>query len=107
LDDDVRRRAFLGLGLAVVVLGPDAAAHDEALRANDGLWRCSAQIELHRAVGETDAGHALHAFTNLSEVQRSDQFIRRLAARVLASCETRAGAGAAGVAELREALRVA
>lgn len=86
--------AFGGIG--------SAAAHDEALRSNDGLWRCVTQIELHRAVGEVDASYAVDALTNLSAQQRSDQFIRRLAARVLASCETRKGASAAGVAELRE-----
>jgi transcriptional regulator with XRE-family HTH domain len=91
--------AFGGVGTA--------AAHDEALRANDGLWRCATQIELHRAVGEVDASHALDTFTSLSEAQRSDQFIRRLAARALASCEARGGAGGAGAAELREALSAA
>ena len=38
LDDDVKRRAFLGLGLAVVLLGPEAAA-----RANADDWERIAQ----------------------------------------------------------------
>jgi transcriptional regulator with XRE-family HTH domain len=91
--------AFGGVGSAV--------AHDEALRANDGLWRCTTQIELHRAVGEVDASYAADALTSVSVEQRSDQFIRRLAARALASCEARGGASAAGVAELREVLSAA
>jgi hypothetical protein len=91
--------AFGGVGSAVT--------HDEALRANDGLWRCTTQIELHRAVAEVDASHATDALTSLSAEQRSDQFIRRLAARALASYEASGGAGAAGVAELRDLLSAA
>jgi transcriptional regulator with XRE-family HTH domain len=80
------------------------AAHDEALKTNAGRWRYATQIELHRAAGEADARHAVSALTALSDPQRSDRFIRRLGARVLASCETRR---AAGVAELREVLSAA
>ena len=78
------------------------AARTEALRLySDALWRSRAQIRLHRAASEADAGLALDVLGPLEDAQRSDRFVRTIARRALASCESR---NAAGTAELREAL---
>ncbi len=78
------------------------AARDEALRLYaDADWRGWAQIKLHRAASGADAQDALATLIELSEAQRSDRFVRMIATRALASCESR---NTAGTAELREAL---
>lgn len=83
--------------------GAGEAARDEALRLYvDADWRGPAQIKLHRAASEVDANEAVATLAALSEAQRRDRFVRRIAMRVLDSCESR---GVAGTAELREALR--
>jgi transcriptional regulator with XRE-family HTH domain len=83
-------------------------AREQALRLiADSDWRSRAQIRLHRAASEADAGLALDALTALEDRQRSDRFVRTIAARALASCETRAGADAAGVGALRDVLSAA
>jgi hypothetical protein len=64
-------------------------------------WRGPAQIKLHRAAAETDAGSAAATLAALSHPQRSDRSVRQTAARVLAVCEDESVARAA---ELREAL---
>lgn len=77
-------------------------ARDEALRLYaDADWRSQAQVKLHRAAAEADAQDAVATLSDLSDAQRSDRFVRLIAARALASCESR---NVAGTAELREAL---
>jgi transcriptional regulator with XRE-family HTH domain len=83
-------------------VGGGEAARDEALRLYAGAdWRGPAQIRLHRAASEADAKEAVATLSGLSDAQRSDRFVRLIAARALASCESRK---VAGTAELREAL---
>ena len=78
------------------------AARTEALRLySDVDWRSRAQIGLHRAASEADAKLALDVLAPLEDAQRSDRFVRSIAARALASCESR---NATGTADLREAL---
>ncbi len=78
------------------------AAREEALRLYaDGAWICRAQVKLHRAASEADPQDAVATLSDLSDTQRSDRFVRMIAARALAACEARAVAGTAG---LREAL---
>jgi len=77
-------------------------ARTEALRfIADTDWRSRAQLKLHRAVSEIDAQDAVATLSDLSDAQRSDRFVRMIATRALASCESR---NVAGVAELREVL---
>ena len=83
-------------------IGGGEAARDEALRLYvEADWRGPAQIRLHRAASEADAKDAVATLSGLSDAQRSDRFVRLIAARALASCESRK---VAGTAELREAL---
>lgn len=83
--------------------GTGEAARDEALRLYAGAdWRGPAQIRLHRAASQADVKEAVATLTTLSEAQRRDTFVRRIAMRVLDSCESRK---VAGTAELREASR--
>jgi hypothetical protein len=78
------------------------SAHAQALRLYvDALWRSRAQIRLQRAASEADAHDAVATLSDLSEAQRSDRFVRMIAARALAACERERVAGAA---ELRDAL---
>jgi hypothetical protein len=78
------------------------AAREDALRVIADLdWRSRAQITLHRAAAEADPHDAVATLSALSEAQRSDRFVRMIAARALISCEARA---VAGTAELREVL---
>lgn len=78
------------------------AARDEALRLYaDADWRGRAQIRLHRAASEADAHDAVATLSGLGDAQCSDRFVRMIAAKALASCESR---GTAGTAALREAL---
>ena len=82
-------------------IGGGEAARDEALRLYvDADWRGPAQIRLHRAASEVDAKDAVATLSGLSDAQRSDRFVRLIATRALASCESRGVA----TAELREAL---
>jgi len=82
--------------------GAGEAARDEALRLYvEADWRGPAQIKLHRATSEADAKDAVATLSGLSDAQRSDRFVRLIAARALASCESRK---VAGTSELREAL---
>jgi transcriptional regulator with XRE-family HTH domain len=84
-----------------------AAARTEALQLYpDADWRSRAQIKLHGAASEADAQDAVVTLCDLSDAQRRDRFVRMIAARVLASCESR-DVSAAGVAELREVLSAA
>jgi hypothetical protein len=79
------------------------SAREDALRLYEAAeWRGPAQVKLHRAAAEIDAQHAVATLRNLSDPQRSDRFVRRIAIQVLARAD---GAGsAAGAAELRELL---
>jgi hypothetical protein len=87
--------------------GSGEAARTEALRLiADTDWRSRAQLKLHRAASETDAQDAVATLSGLSDAQRRDRFVRMIAARALASCESR-DASAAGVAELRDVLSAA
>lgn len=84
-------------------VGGGEAARDEALRLYvEADWRGPAQIRLHRAASEADAQEVVVILTALSEIQRSDRFVRQIAMRALHSCESRK---VAGTGELREALR--
>jgi hypothetical protein len=76
----------------------------EALRLiADTDWRSRAQLKLHRAASEADPRAAVATLSDLSDAQRRDRFVGMIAARALASCESR-DASAAGVAELRDVL---
>lgn len=77
------------------------SAREEALRLYESAdWRGIAQVKLHRAASEVDAKDAVATLSHLTEAQRSDRFVRRIAVQVLDRVE---GAGSAtGVAELRE-----
>jgi predicted subunit of tRNA(5-methylaminomethyl-2-thiouridylate) methyltransferase len=68
--------------------------------AADTDWRSRAQLKLHRAAAEADAQDVV---ATLSDAQRSDRFVRMIAKRALASCESRGAA----TAELREVLSAA
>jgi transcriptional regulator with XRE-family HTH domain len=82
-------------------------ARTEALRLYpDADWRSRAQIKLHRAASEADAQDAVATLSDLSDAQRRDRFVRMIATRALASCESRDASGA-GVADLREVLSAA
>ena len=67
----------------------------------DADWLSRAQVKLHRAAAEADPQDAVATLSALSEAQRSDRFVRIIAARVLTTCEAR---DVAGTAELREVL---
>jgi hypothetical protein len=83
-------------------VGGGEAARDEALRLYvEADWRGPAQIRLHRATSEADAQDAVASLSGLSEAQRKDRFVRMIAKRALASCESSNVAGTDG---LREAL---
>jgi transcriptional regulator with XRE-family HTH domain len=85
--------------------GSGEIARTEALRLiADADWRSRAQLKLHRAASEADAQDAVATLSDLSHAQGRDRFVRMIAARALASCESRGGTSAAGVAELREVL---
>jgi transcriptional regulator with XRE-family HTH domain len=85
--------------------GSGEVARAEALRLTDDTrWRTRTQLALHRAASEADAQDAVATLAALSGPQRSDRFVRMIATRVLASCESR---NVAGVAELREVLSAA
>lgn len=85
--------------------GSGEVARTEALRLiADTDWRSRAQLRLHRAASDADAQDAVATLAALSGPQRSDRFVRMIATRALASCESR---NVAGVAELREVLSAA
>jgi hypothetical protein len=85
--------------------GSGEIARTEALRLiADTDWRSRAQLKLHRAASEADAQDAVATLSDLSDAQGRDRFVRMIAARALASCESRGRTSAAGVAELREVL---
>lgn len=82
--------------------GGGEAAREEALRLYaSAAWGGPAQVRLHRAASEADAGYATAVLGDLSEAQRSDRFVRTMGFAALAACERER---VAGVAELREAL---
>jgi transcriptional regulator with XRE-family HTH domain len=86
-------------------VGDGDSARDAALELYSlAAWRGPAQINLHRAAAETDAGYAATTLAALSDAQRSDRSVRWTAMRVLDTCERESGPG---IAELREVLRVA
>lgn len=69
--------AFGGLGVG----GP---ARESALKLYPPVaWRGVAQVQLHRAAAEKDAGLAIETLTGLSEPQRSDRGVRLIALKVL------------------------
>jgi transcriptional regulator with XRE-family HTH domain len=71
-------------------------AREEALRLYTGAtWHGPAQVKLHRAASEVDPQDAVTTLSCLSESQRSDRFVRRIAAHVLTVAERRKAAGAA------------
>jgi transcriptional regulator with XRE-family HTH domain len=83
-------------------VGDGEHARDAALTLySPAAWRGPAQIELHRAAAEADAGYAAATLAALSDAQQSDRSVRWTAMRVLDACERKS---VAGVAELREAL---
>jgi hypothetical protein len=83
-------------------VGRGEPAREAALRLySSAAWRGPAQIKLHRAAAEADAGYAAATLVALSRPQRADLSIRQTAARVLSICDV---AGSAAVAELREML---
>jgi hypothetical protein len=111
LPGDVARRTTVGgwsearllqAGSFVAAYGgaDSSAAHDDARAADEGIWRLTAQIELHRAAGEADAQHAVKTLGSLSRAQRGDQFVRRLAGRTMLAIES----SGADASNLREAL---
>jgi transcriptional regulator with XRE-family HTH domain len=72
------------------------AAREQALRLYDAAaWRGAAQVKLHRAATEKDPHYAVDVLRNLSDPQRTDQFVRRIAFNVLERTDD---------AELREVL---
>jgi transcriptional regulator with XRE-family HTH domain len=76
-------------------------ARTEALRLYaDAMWRGPVQIKLHQAASEADAPDAVAILSNLSDAQRSNKFVRMIAGRALAVCESRG----ADVTELRQVL---
>ena len=86
------------------VEGGESARADALRLYADALWRSRAQTKLHRAASEADAHDAVTTLSALSDAQRSDRFVRMIAARALAVCERER---VAGTAELREVLSVA
>jgi hypothetical protein len=83
-------------------VGCGEAAGEEALRLySAAAWGGPAQVKLHRATAEVDAGYAVATLSALSAAQRSDRFVRTMALAALSACERES---VAGVAELREVL---
>jgi hypothetical protein len=79
------------------------SAREDALRLYEkAVWRGPAQIKLHRAASEVDAGDAVATLSNLSDAQRSDRLVRRIAVHVLHRVESEGSA--TGATELRELL---
>ena len=79
------------------------SAREDALRLYEKAdWRGPAQIKLHRAASEVDANDAVATLSHLSEAQRSDRFVRRIARHVLDRVES--VGSATGTTELRELL---
>jgi hypothetical protein len=79
------------------------SARQDALRLYEKAdWRGPAQIKLHRAASEVDAQDAVTTLNDLSDAQRSDRFVRKIAMHVLHRVE--AADSATGAAELRELL---
>jgi len=66
-------------------------------------WRGFAQVQLHRAAAEADAGYAIDVLSRLTAAQRRDRFVRQTARRVIDACDSRG----AKTADLREALTAA
>jgi hypothetical protein len=92
-------------------VGGGERARDNALALYDGVaWHGPAQVSLHRATSMIAAGdvregaqHATAILAPLSDAQRSDRFVRRMAVRTLSAVPDKAR-GEPAVAELREAL---
>jgi len=78
-------------------------AREDALRLYEVAdWRGPAQVKLHRAASNVDANDAVATLSRLSEAQRSDRFVRRIARHVLDRAED--AGSATGTTELRELL---
>jgi transcriptional regulator with XRE-family HTH domain len=86
------------------VEGGESARADALRLTADALWRSRAQLKLHRAASDVDAHDAVATLSALSDAQRSDRFVRMIAARALTVCEHER---VAGVAELRDVLSAA
>jgi hypothetical protein len=82
--------------------GGQAARHDALRLYEASYWRGPAQVKLHRAASEVDAKDAVAILVRLSDAQRSDRFVRRIAAHVLHRVDE--AGSTAGAAELRELL---
>jgi hypothetical protein len=79
------------------------AARQDALRLYEApTWRGPAQVKLHQAASDIDAQNAVTTLVRLSETQRTDRFVRRIATHVLDRVED--AGSIAGAAELRELL---
>jgi transcriptional regulator with XRE-family HTH domain len=95
-------------------VGGGEQASEQALALYDGvLWRDPAQVNLHRATSMIASGdaregarHATAVLAPLSDAQRSDRFVRKLAVGALATVPAKARSEPA-VAELREVLAAA
>jgi hypothetical protein len=77
------------------------------------MWRGPAQVRLHRATSMIASGdiregaqHATAILAPLSDAQRSDRFVRKLALRTLSTVPDKARSEPA-VTELREVLAAA
>ena len=71
-------RSFAGM-----FIGGGEPAREEALRLYAAAdWRGTAQVKLHRAVADGDAGYARDVLGALDEAQRNDRRVRLIARRV-------------------------
>jgi hypothetical protein len=92
-------------------VGGGEQARDNALALYDGVaWHGPTQVGLHRATSMIATGdaregaqHATAILAPLSDAQRSDRFVRKLAVRTLSTVPEKAR-GEAAVVELREVL---
>jgi hypothetical protein len=95
-------------------VGGGDEARQHALALYDGvMWRGPAQVSLHRATSMIASGdiregaqHATAILAPLSDAQRSDRFVRKLALRTLSTVPDKARSEPA-VTELREVLAAA
>jgi hypothetical protein len=96
LPRDVTRAKLSALGFAEermhnsrsfggMFIGDGEPAREEALRLYAAAdWRGAAQVKLHRAVADGDAGDAREVLDALDEAQRNDRRVRLIARRVAA-----------------------
>jgi hypothetical protein len=99
-------RSYCGM----FVGGGEQARENALALYDDVMWRDPAQVNLHRATSMIASGdvregaqHATAILAPLSDAQRSDRFVHKLAVRTLATVPDKARTEPA-VAELREAL---